>query len=167
MIFFMKKVITMANKSTLDLLKSNTDDIHNTVKNYPKAFRYGIKINKENPNPYDRVEYIYDAVGMTPARMDYENGKFNYGSWENVWFVKDNKPVMLNYDGTEAYELNPNDYSKKLDGTSSDISNTSFGGNAMSRIPLVYVSMYVDSAYEYYIVSNIKYDDTYKAIAHT
>ena len=163
----MKRNVTVINKSTLDLVKSNVDSIHDVVKNYHRAFRYGIKIEKDNPDPYERITYMYDAVGMKPVKMDYVNGIFDYGSWENVWFVKDNKPVMLNYDGSEAYELNPNDYSKKADGSSSDIANTSFNGNAMSRIPLVYVSMYEDSTYEYYIVSNVKYDDTYQAIAHT
>ena len=175
----------IADEETLKSISDNVNKTYSDIVNHEKwkeynkkhmsgepeepvvGVRYGIKIEKDNPDPYNRITYMYDAVGMTPARMDYTNGKFNYGSWGDAWFVKDNKPVMLNYDGTEAYELNPNDYSKKADGSSSDIANTSFGGNAMSRIPLVYVSMYEDSTYEYYSVSNIKYDDTYVAIAHT
>ena len=45
---------------------------------------------------------------------------------------------MLKYDGTVDYELNPNDYTKKLDGTASDVANASYGGNAMVGIPKVY-----------------------------
>ena len=42
-----------------------------------------------------RVTYLYDAVGMTPAAMNYTDGTFNYGSWGNVEFVKNNYPCMV------------------------------------------------------------------------
>lgn len=70
--------------------------------------------------------------------MDYTKSKFNYGSWENAWFIKGLKPCMLNYDGTVAYELNPNNYEQKKDGTASDIKNVDFPGNAMIGVPKVY-----------------------------
>ena len=38
---------------------------------------------------------MYDAVGLTPAAMDFTNGKFSYGDWSDKWFVTDNKPLML------------------------------------------------------------------------
>jgi hypothetical protein len=38
---------------------------------------------------------------------------------------------MLKSDGTVDYYLDPNDYTKKADGTASDIANTSYDGNAM------------------------------------
>ena len=134
---------------------------------YKEAVRYGIKIKKSDSNPATRMEYTYDAVGMTPAKMNYTTGAFDYGSWDDVWFIKQNKPVMLKSDGTEDYELNPDDYSKKAVGSASDYNNLSYDGNVMARIPLVYVSMSQDSTYEYITVSNKKFDDTFKAIAHT
>ena len=90
---------------------------------------YGIYIDGNNSNPSTRVTYIEDAIGMKPAFMNYETDKFDYGSWGNAWFMP--KPCMLKSDGTVAYYLNPMDYSKKIDGTESDISNDSFDGNAM------------------------------------
>ena len=132
-----------------------------------RPVRYGIRIDKKNPDPYGRIEYMYDAVGKKPARMNYSTGEFDYGDWADAWFIKKNRPVMLKSDGTEDYELNPNDYSKKLDGSPSDYDNEDYDGNVMARIPLVYVSMTEDDNYEYISISNIKYDDTYKAIAHT
>ena len=78
----------MANKSTLKSFKSNADNVHNIVKNYPRAVRYGIKIEKSNPDPYNRITYMYDAEGMTPAKMDYNNGIFDYGSWEMYGLLK-------------------------------------------------------------------------------
>ena len=175
----MKQTINIADKVTLDSATSSMEEAISLARKYtlalgivepglpPEGVRYGIKIDKNNSDPNTRMTYTYDAVGMEPAKMNYSSGVFEYGDWENVWFIKKNKPVMLKNDGTEDYELNPNDYSKKADGSASDYNNTSYNGNVMARIPLVYVSMTQDSAYEYITVSNIKYDDTYKAIAHT
>ena len=175
----MKQTINIADKVTLDSAASSMEEAISLARKYtlalgivepglpPEGVRYGIKIDKNNSNPNTRMTYTYDAVGMEPAKMNYSSGVFEYGDWENVWFIKKNKPVMLKNDGTEDYELNPNDYSKKADGSASDYNNINYAGNVMARIPLVYVSMTQDSAYEYITVSNIKYDDTYKAIAHT
>ena len=39
---------------------------------------------------------------------------------------------MLTYAGVVDHYLNPNDYTKKTDGTASSVTSTAFGGNAMS-----------------------------------
>ena len=132
-----------------------------------RGIRYGIKINKLESDPAARVTYIYDAEGMTPAHMDFDNGVFDYGSWENVFFVRENRPVMLRPDRTVAYELNHNDYSKKTTGTASDIDDEDMSLNAMSEFPLIWLCQYEVDNYEYVIVSNIQYDETYRADAYT
>ena len=80
------------------------------------AVRYGYRISKSEPDPFQRVEYIFDAAGFTPAHMvfneDSDTNYFDYGDWKSVWFVRDNKPCMLKYDGTVDYYLDPDDYSK-------------------------------------------------------
>lgn len=86
-----------------------------------KLNHFGFKIDKTNSDSNAAVIYTHDAVTMTPAYMDYANGSFDYGSWGNAWFVKEAKPVALNLDGTIAYYLDPDDYTKKIDGTNSDI----------------------------------------------
>ena len=129
--------------------------------------RYGVRIDKNDSNPANRVTYIYDAEGMTPAAMNFSTGVFNYGDWSDMWFVKNNKPLMLKSDGTVGYYLNPNDYALKEDGSASDVSNTSYDGNAMAQFPLCWIYRYEDSNYEYEIVSESQYDDNYKAYAHT
>ena len=140
--------------------------------------RYGYRIKQSESDPYTRVEYLYDAVGMTPAHMvfdtdtatagtDSDTSYFDYGSWKNIWFVRDNKPCMLKSDGTVDYYLDPNDYSKKEDGTASDIANSDYDGNAMAQIPLCWIKRYTEGDYVYEIVSNVQYDETYKAYAHT
>lgn len=88
---------------------------------HAKKIHYGFKIDKLNDNSESAVIYTHDAVTMTPAHMDFTNDRFDYGSWGNAFFVRDCYPVALNLDGTIAYRLDPNDYTKKMDGTPSDI----------------------------------------------
>ena len=90
---------------------------------------YGFHVNSNESDPSACVTYLRDAVGMTPAKMDFTNGKFDWGSWRDAFFIP--RPCMLRSDGTVAYYLNENNYALKEDGTASDISNDSFDGNAM------------------------------------
>ena len=90
---------------------------------------YGFYIDPNESDPEARVSYLADAVGMTPAAMNFTSGKFDYGSWENAFFVP--RPCMLKSNGTVDYYLNPDDYTKKADGSASDVANTSYDGNAM------------------------------------
>lgn len=132
-----------------------------------KTYRWGIRIDKRNSDPNTRCEYIFDAKGMGPAGMDFTNGVFNYGDWADLWFVKNNRPCMLKSDGTVDYYLDPNDYTKKEDGTPSDVGNPNYDGNAMAEIPLVWVKRWEDGRYEYEVISDTQYDETYHAYAHT
>ncbi len=126
----------------------------------------GFKIDKNDSNPATRVSYTEQAVGLTPAAVNLSTGAFDYGSFGDFWFVTENKPFMVKSDGTADYELDPNDYTKKKDGTASDVSNTSYDGNAMAKIPLVWVKQWQDSSYEYCNICNIQLDEDYKAYAH-
>lgn len=145
-----------------------TSTASKAVSAIPKAYTLlGFRMKKSESSPATKVEYTEGAVGLTPAKVNLTTGEFDYGSFKDFWFVKDNKPVMLKNDGTEAYELDPNDYTKKADGTASDVSNTSFGGNAMSRIPKTYLKMWEEDGYEYCNICDVKLDDDYHAYAHT
>lgn len=130
------------------------------------AVLYGYKVDKNDSNPEARVSYMYDAVGMTPARMDYTTGQFDYGSWANAWFITGNKPVALKYDGTVDYELDPDDYSKKADGTASDVSDSSYAGNFMASMPTVWIRRWEDDNYEYTAISNKQITPDFYADAH-
>lgn len=120
-------------------LGSTSFDIHEIYKpsaNFKFAFHYSETDTDPNsvtyPSGYDNSDW-----GSDTAYMNYTNNTFHYGNWnpngENAgklsWLFP--KPCMLKYDGTVDYYLNPNDYTKKADGTASDIANTSYGGNAM------------------------------------
>ena len=119
----------------------NTSTLNETVGIKCKDYNlYGFKLDQNESNPASMITYLSDCDNAIykSAYMNYSTDTFDYGDWGNAWFIKKLKPCMLKYDGTVDYELNPNDYTKKLDGTASDVANVSYGGNAMVGIPKVY-----------------------------
>ena len=94
-----------------------------------KGVVYGFHIDSEEGDPYEKVTYIADAVGMTPVHMDFTSGNFYWGSWKDAFFMP--RPCMLKSDGTVDYYLDENDYTRKEDGSASDVANTEYDGNAM------------------------------------
>jgi len=180
--------IYVADKATLDSVKAtaeNTNGKADTVQTTANSInakadsilaelqgqrpkRYGFRVKESESNPSSRVEYLFDAVGMTPAAMNYTAGTFSYGSWGDFWVVRDNFPCMVNNDGSVAYQLNPDNYAlRAVTGADSDVANTAFAGNAMSAIPLVWVKRYHENGYRYVIFCESQYDESYKAYAHT
>ena len=161
-----------ANKTVVDehLDGTSTNPVQN--KTIVSALRggsphhYGFKIDKNNSDPFTCVSYMYDAVGATPAAMDYENDVFNYGSWADAFFMQC-YPVALKFDGTEDYRLDPDDYSKKLDGTASDVSDPDYPGNFMVAFPTVWFRRTDDGNYNYVEISDTKLGDDWYAYAHT
>ena len=130
-----------------------------TVKGRIRPVIYGFHVDPTISSPDDAVTYLKDAIGKTPAAMGATT--FSYGDWENAFFMP--KPCMLKYDGTVDYYLDPNDYSKKADGTASDISDPTYAGNAMMEWPLIYYKFVPgepDGEGSFYC-SDHKIDDTY------
>ena len=130
------------------------------------AKRYGYRVKLSEGIPVGRVEYIHDAVGMTPAYMNFGSA-FNYGSWGNIWFVRDNFPCMATYDGYIDYRLKATDYTLRASGAASDVANTAYAGNAMSALPCVWYTRYTEDGYYYFICCEQQYDTTYWADVHT
>lgn len=157
--------IFMAKETTSQEILANTNKIIADAAEKPK--RYGMRINLADSNPETRVSYLYDAVGMQPAKMNFTTGMFDFGDWGDIWFVKNNRPVMLHSDGTVDYELNHDNHALKLSGGASDIASAAYAGNAMSEIPLIWVKRYVVKNYQYIIFCETQFDETYKAYAHT
>lgn len=134
----------------------------------PKAYiLYGYKRAKNNSSPTGRITYTEMAEGKTAAYMDFTAGSFKYGDWADAWFIQENRPCMVKSNGVIDYYLNPSDYTKKLDGTASDVANSSYDGNAMSYFPLMWFKRWEDTDYEYCNICNIQLDDSYHAYAHT
>ena len=125
----------------------------------PASVTYGFFIDSSVSDSDNAVTYIEDAIGMTPAAMGVST--FDYGDWENAFFMP--KPCMLKSDGTVDYYLDPNDYSKKADGTASDIANANYDGNAMMEFPKIWYKFAggTNTGDGYFYVSNTQVDNTY------
>jgi len=78
----MSNKIFVADKETLDAVKADTDALKGTAADILKIVseerpkRYGYRMKIAEPDPASRVEYLFDAVGMTPAHMDFTAGGF-------------------------------------------------------------------------------------------
>ena len=121
---------------------------------------YGFRIDPSKSDPAQAVTYLADAVGKTPAAMGA--GSFSYGGWADAFFMP--RPCMLKYDGTVDYYLDPNDYTKKEDGTASDVANVNYGGNAMMEWPLIWFKYEAGEAdgEGYFYCSDKRVDSSYK-----
>lgn len=130
-------------------------------------YKYGYKIQKSNSNPATRVTPISgcDNESYTNFTMNMSTGVPNYGSWKDAFFMP--KPCMLKKNGTVNYYLNPDDYTKKADGTTADITDSSgTGDNAMMQWPRIYTYRYEDSTYQYCYISDSPINSNYKCWTH-
>ena len=119
----------------------NTSTLNETVGIRCKDYNlYGFKLDQNESDPASMITYLSDCDNAIykSAYMNYSTDTFDYGDWGDAWFIKKLKPCMLKYDGTVDYELDKNDYTKRADGTDSDVANTSYEGNAMIGFPKVY-----------------------------
>ena len=125
-------------------------DIDAAIKNVQKFIR--------------RVNYQRKKMGLPNARYVYVTA---YNPTEEIrWhhhIVMDGDMDMDVVD----YELNHENHALKLNGGASDITKTSYGGNAMSEIPLIWVKRWTQNNYHFVVFCEEQYDDTYKAYAHT
>jgi len=125
---------------------------------------YGFHLAIETSDPDSRVYYIdgTDNKDFSPAYMDYSNDKFNYGDWEKAWFMP--KPCMVKFDGTVDYFLDPNDYTKKVDGSPSDIDDYYYNGSAMMQWPKIWVSRTYSGSIYSFRIAPYQVDSTYDCI---
>lgn len=124
---------------------------------------YGFHIDGGNSDPDSCVTYLADAVGLTPAYMDFDNDTFDYGSWENAFFMP--KPCMLKSNGEVDYYLDPDNYAYKEDGvTASDVADTSYDGNAMMEWDKIYWKIVpnTDTKSADVYIANYQADDDYQ-----
>ena len=124
-----------------------------------KAVIYGWHVDPSISDPDNAITYLEKAVDKTPAQMT--NDGFSYGDWEDAFFMP--KPCMVKYDGTVDYYLDPNDYTKKIDGTDSDVADPNYNGNAMMEWPKIWFKFEEGNAEGegYFYCSSEKVDDTY------
>ena len=120
--------------------KNRAAYLHPTV-----GYYYGFDLDLENNDPDRRVTYPSDVenADYAPAGMNFSTKTFSYGGWPStagVDFMP--KPCILKGDGTVQSYLNPNDYSKTVDGADSSIASLSYmmanKKNAMMEWPKIY-----------------------------
>ena len=163
-----------------------------------RAFPYSTNnvYNKDTRNCFDETfiyEFLYDSknsntqgcitkpIGcmnenFTPAKMDYDKNKFDYGSWKNTFIMDLVRPCMLYNQNAKDAEgnslcgqvmeyLDPEDYSKTIDGNSSHIADESCNANAMAQWDIsrlwFKIVEYLPKKYHCY-VANKKVDNNYK-----
>ena len=114
-------------------------------------------------NPAQRIEYIEKNKNFTPVSMNFSTHVLNYGSWNDFWFLRANRPAMVRFDGTLDYYLNPDDYTKREDGTASDVANVDYAGGAYAWIPKIYKYEYIIGDDRYVLFSQQKINDNFIA----
>lgn len=135
----------------------------------PKMYElYGFDIDPSDSNPATRVSYPADVdnAAYTKVSINMSTGACSLGSWANAFFIKNTRPVMLKYNGTVDYELDHDDQTKKKGGGTSDIANTSYGGNAMVEFPKMYFKRWEDSSGQHVRVSDMQIDSSYHCYQH-
>lgn len=130
------------------------------------AIVYEFIINPANASPYGRIQYCGRNANFRPAKMDFTNGVFDYGDWENTFIMQSFKPVMLRSNGTVAYELNPYNVKQKLDGTTSDATNTSFDGNVMIQVAQIWIKEVNENGLQHIYIANQQVDNDYDCYTH-
>lgn len=129
---------------------------------------YSFIIDPNESNPNNAVSYIGANAEYTPAYMDFANSEFKYGSWGDAFFMDLFKPCMLKSDGTVDYYLDPNDYSKKIDGvTASDVADSTYDGNAMVEVGQIWISEKVYNGKHLIRIANGKVSNDFDCYTHT
>ena len=107
----------------------------------PRGYLYGFDLDLNDVDPLSRVSYPSDVDNTyyDDAFMNSRTGSLNYGHWANtpgVDFMP--RPCVIYPSGTVKEYLNPNDYSKTVDGDDSSVATSANGINAMMEWPKIY-----------------------------
>lgn len=138
-------------------------DIKVPVKASFREYLYGYDLKLTDSNPATRVSYPSDVEnsGFTAASMG--SSAFSYGSWPSTPGEKFMpRPCMQLFSGAVGYYLNPNNYTQKADGGSSDVANVNYGGNAMMEWPKIYVKRWEEGGVYHFRCSDVKVDSDYE-----
>lgn len=94
-------------------------------------------------SPGSRIEYIGANAAYTPLTVNKTTGEASLNSWAEFPLILANKPYMVRSDGTPDYRLDETDYTKREDGTASDVASTSYDGGAFSWLQKIYKQEYM------------------------
>ena len=86
--------------------------------------------------------------------MNFSTGNFSYGSWADSWIMQGIRPCILNPSGQVVCYLDPNDFSKDINGTTvpitqaemdADPTSEYYHGNVMIEFPKIWLKIAPDS----------------------
>lgn len=120
--------IYVADKATLD-------KVYNILAADPV---WGFVEHMDVKSPSARITPIGLNKNYKNVTRNGGTGVVSLNDWADHPVIKANKPYMVKADGTPDYRLSETDYTKKLDGTGSDVANTSYNGGAFAWFPKVY-----------------------------
>ena len=152
--------LTSEQKSAYEII--NITDDYDAPYEEPEI--WGFIEHMDILDPTQRIEYIKTNRNYTPLTIDDSTHTANYGSWADNPIIQANVPAMLKTDGTVDYYLDPDDYTKKLDGTASDVTDQNYQGGAFAYIPKVYSYTFNRGNDRYVMFSMTKVNNNYKAI---
>ena len=125
------------------------------------TYIFGYDLNTANSDPDTRVTYPDDVDNYNWAPVTLNNLGSDWGSIQpGKKFMP--QPCMLKYDCTVDYFLNPDNYTLKLDGSSSDIANALYEGNAMMQWPKIYTKRWEEDGVYHFRCSDVKVDKDYE-----
>lgn len=130
----------------------------------PMVTTFGVAIDTTNPNQYTAITYTNDAIGLEPMKVT--NGILNWGGWKKIYEQLGIKPCLFK-EGAVQYYLNPDDFSKKIDGSAADITSGADGDVMIEFGKPIYWKFSKINNTRYVQWSTLQIDDSYKALAHT
>ncbi|TCJ01600.1 fibronectin type III domain-containing protein [Cytobacillus praedii] len=146
---------------TFDNAMNINDDVSQQTTVIPADVKiYGVKIDKNNSNPFTAVTYTDSAIGMNPAPAGS-----GVSDWDNVYPYNQIRPVLFK-DGVVVGELDKNDFSKFADGTTADITSAS-AGDVMIEFPRIWWKLETVGSNLFVKYTDKQIDSTWKCLAHT
>ena len=113
-------------------------EIRNAIGGTDTKKTYGFIEHMDVLAPGSRIEYIGANKTFDPISIDKSAHTYDLGEWANFEWLEKNKPYMVHSNGVADYALNPKDYTKKADGTASDVANASYDGGAFAWAQKIY-----------------------------
>lgn len=145
----------------------------NRIKYKPTAsyYIYGYDLDTNNSDPDARVTYPSDVDNelFEPAKMNFTGttaeGTFSYGNWPSTageGFMP--RPCILSSDASILGYLNPNDYTKYVDGRSAPYDDTSNNErlNVMMEWPKIYTKRELVKGIYKFRCAPVKIDDSWE-----
>ena len=132
---FIEEQLPNINPNILDLYLAKV------FEDFGDGVTYTVRIDTNNPDSLACCTYLDDAAGMQKGSSE----------WDNKPIFNEIKPCVFK-DGKVVYYLNPQDYTKKIDGTASVL--TGEDGDVMVEFSKFAYRIYNEGDYTYVSISN-------------